>query len=78
MDCPTCKHLMSGGYAKLGYTVGGFLWAGLSRLTLFFNGPGKAKTSVLAMGDKRIAYRCKRCDTVVMAPTKRRPVVRAK
>ncbi len=66
VHCPTCQKPMSRGYARLGYTFWGWVRAGLSRLSLFFNIPGKPEINLLGIHDRRLAYLCETCGTLIL------------
>ncbi len=65
MRCPFCGTGMDRGTSKLEYTFGGFLWAGLSSLTLFFRATGEKRVPVLGSGGADALY-CKGCGTLVL------------
>jgi hypothetical protein len=66
MECPICRKLLSPGNVALGYTFWGFMWAGLSRLTLFFRVSEKERLPMLSKGESLPAHHCQGCGTVVI------------
>ncbi|MEP2775059.1 MAG: DUF3293 domain-containing protein [Luteolibacter sp.] len=64
--CPYCGLAMKSGTATLQYTLGGFLFAGVSWLTLFFQKKGQKRIPVFGPSDKAKALFCKGCKTLVI------------
>jgi hypothetical protein len=54
------------GTASLQYTVLGFLVAGWSRLTLFFQAPDRTRLPVVDPDTTLDAFHCDSCDTTVI------------
>jgi Double zinc ribbon len=61
MDCPVCTRPMTRGQVKLGYTLWGFVWAGWSILSLFFQAPGAKRRQVLDRYEERSGHLCETC-----------------
>jgi hypothetical protein len=57
---------MTPGFATVRTTVWGFVFFGLSWMKLFFVSDDKSQDDivVLAPGDRHVAYRCSRCNTL--------------
>ena len=66
LPCPCCGLAMIPGSASMQYTLGGFLFAGYSWLTLFFNRNGEKRVPVMGPSDKVGALYCKGCETLVL------------
>ena len=66
MPCPFCGEGMDRGSAGLKYTLGGFLWAGWSSLTLFFSRTGEKRIPVVTPGRAVGALFCESCGTTIL------------
>lgn len=64
--CYYCGARTRAGICKLEYTWGGFLFAGISRLTLFFRSAGQKRVPVMGPDDGVDALFCDACGTLVL------------